>query len=231
MRRPVDLGALDAWAGLSVLLVTSDSQEDARARLGVKASDPQVARVSRGPGTVTVLGARDAKAIDLLYRMGPERLGLGAFDVAVVDTPPVVQGGHLPGVTLVATVDGTDAARNLITLLRGTPPNTDVILVKVHRMDPEEWARDALAIEKASGGSMRYLANPLPKAGPVSAAHDEGRSVWTLPRRGCTLEFLSGVDILASLLWEKVSPKKPWLAMPSAGASSIHVQGWDDDEA
>lgn len=220
-----------AFAGLSVLLVTSDSQEDARARLGVRASDPQVARVTRGPGTVTVIGARDEKAIDILYRPGLEKLGLGRFDVAVVDTPPAVKGGALPGVLMVATVDGTDAARNLITMLRSTPQNTEIVLVKVHREDVDQWGSNAAAIEEASGRSMLYLPTPLPKAAPVSAAHDDGRSVWSLPRRGCTLEFLSGVDGLASMIWAKVSPKKSWPEMPSPGAASIHVAGWDDDEA
>jgi len=47
-----------------------------------------------------VAGIRGAKAIDLLYRVGTEPLGLGSFDVAVLDTPPEVQGGSLPGVVL-----------------------------------------------------------------------------------------------------------------------------------
>lgn len=220
-----------ALAGLKVLLVTCDKQEDARSRLGVKASDPQVSRVACGTGSVTVLGARDSKAVELLYRLGPERLGFGAFDIAVVDTPPVEQGGSLPGVLLIATVDGTDAARNLITMLRGTPSNTDVVLVKVNRKDLDEWAQDVAAIQKAAGRSMQYLADPLPKATPVKEAHDNGRSVWALPRRGCTLEFLSGVDTLAQVAWGRITPKRPWPPMPPPGAASVYVPGWDDDEA
>ena len=85
-----------AWAGLRVLLLTCDSQEDARHRLGVKATDPLVARRSYGSeGSVTVVGLRGSKAIDLLYRLGPDQLGVGSFDLAVVDTPPEVQGGSL----------------------------------------------------------------------------------------------------------------------------------------
>jgi hypothetical protein len=48
-------------------------------------------------GSVTIAGIHGAKAIDLLYRLVPEKLGIGSFDLAVVDTPPEVQGGSLPG--------------------------------------------------------------------------------------------------------------------------------------
>jgi len=112
-----------AWAGLQILLLTCDSQEDARARLGVQPAEPQLARRPYGQGSVTVAGMRGTKAIDLLYRLGPEHLGLGKFDGAVLDTPPEVQGGSLPGVLLITPLDGVDAARNLITMLGRTPPN------------------------------------------------------------------------------------------------------------
>ena len=139
-----------AWAGLRVLLVTCDDQEDARSRLGVTASDPQVARRERGEGSITVLGARDNKAIDLLYRRGPEKLGLGTYDLAVVDTPPQIKGGTLPGVLLIATVDGTDAARNLVSMLKQTPPSSRIVLVKVKRDDPDAWKQNADAIGTAA---------------------------------------------------------------------------------
>lgn len=219
-----------AWAGIKALLITSDTQEDARSRLGLKASDPQIARLERGKGTLTVLGARDSVAIDLLYRSGPERLGLGHVDVAVVDTPPTLQGGRLPGVLLVTPIDGTDAARNLVSMLQGTPSNSDIILAKIHRMDPAQWAQDALAIEQASGRSLQFLSKPLPRAAPVERAHNEGRSVWTLPRRGCTWEFLDAVDTLASSLWARALPKQPWPAMPPLKATA-YVPGWDDADA
>jgi cellulose biosynthesis protein BcsQ len=64
-----------AWAGLHVLLLTSDAQHDARFRLGVKPSDPQTARVVRGKGSVTVRGVRPSKAVELLYGPGPGELG------------------------------------------------------------------------------------------------------------------------------------------------------------
>ena len=152
-----------AWAGLRVLLVTCDDQEDARSRLGVTASDPQVARQARGEGSITVLGARDNKAIDLLYRRGPEKLGLGTYDLAVVDTPPQIKGGTLPGVLLIATVDGTDAARNLISMLKQTPKSSKIVLVKVKRDDPDAWAQNADAIGTAAKRDVTWLPSTLPQ--------------------------------------------------------------------
>lgn len=219
-----------ALAGAKVLLITNDTQEDARTRLGIKADAPQVARVTRGSGTITILGAQGSVAIELLYRSGPARI-LGAdaaIDMVVVDTPPALQSGHLPGVIMVTPIDGTDAAKNVVTMLPSTPENTDVILVKIHRSTPKEWAHNVKAIESASKRSVRYLGAPLPKATPVFAAHDDSRSVWTLPRRGCTLEFLQGIDILAEILWTKAFPKTPWPPLPPLKAD-IYIDGWEND--
>lgn len=128
-----------AWSGLRVLLLTSDSQENAGHRLGVQSAEALVARRTYGPeGNVTVAGMGGTKAVDLLYRMGPERLGLGSFDLAVVDTPPEVHGGSLPGVLLLPPADGTDAARNHTTMLQRTPDNTDIMLIRVEREDRED---------------------------------------------------------------------------------------------
>ncbi len=220
-----------AWAGLRVLLLTCDSQEDARHRLGVQASDPLVARRSYGPdGSVTVLGIRGTKAVDLLYRIGPDRLGLGSFDLAVVDTPPEVQGGSLPGVLLFTPVDGTDAARNLLTMLQRTPANTDIMLIRVGREDRDDWAQNAATIERALGRDLQYLDDPLPRTKRIKQAHDAGRSVWALPRSGVTHDFLSGVDTLAQMAWERCNPRRAWPSMPSASAAATYVPGWDDDE-
>ena len=52
-----------AWAGLHVLLITSDRQEDARSRLGIKPSEPMIARREYDRGSVTVLAARQDQAI------------------------------------------------------------------------------------------------------------------------------------------------------------------------
>ena len=220
-----------AWAGLRVLLLTCDSQEDARHRLGVSSSDPVVARRGYGPdGSITVIGIRGEKAIDLLYRIGPDRLGIGTFDLAVVDTPPEIHGGKLPGVLLVTPVDGTDAARNLLTMLSSTPSNTDIVLVRIGRDDPEDWVHNAMAIERALGRSVNFLAEPLPRSRRIKQAHDAGQSVWTLPRSGATLDFLSSIEALAQCAWLRVHPNGSWSTMPPPSASGPYVPGWDRDE-
>ena len=219
-----------AWAGLRVLVLTCDSQEDARARLGVKPSEPQVAHRTYGQGCVMVAGIRGSKAIDVLYRLGTERLGIGTFDVVVLDTPPEVQGGSLPGVLLVTPLDGVDAARNLLTMLRRTPGNTEILLVRVGRADPEEWAQNVEGIEVALGRNVTYLPEPLPRTKRIKEAHDEGRSVWTLRRTGPTLAFLSGIDSLAQTMWTRLYPRRPWPDLPPAAASARYVRGWDDED-
>jgi hypothetical protein len=220
-----------AWAGLRVLLLTCDSQEDARHRLGVKSSDSLIARRGYGQdGSVVVAGIRGTKAVDLLYRVGPDKLGLGAFDVAIVDTPPEVHGGSLPGVLLVTPIDGTDAARNLLTMLHRTPPNTNIILVRFGQDASEDWTQNASAIERALGRDLEYLEESLPKSHRIKAAHDEGRSVWTLPRTGTTLAFLCGVDSLAQMAWTRIHPRRAWPEMPPASDSAPYVPGWDDAE-
>ena len=218
-----------AWAGLRVLLLTCDSQEDARHRLGVHASDSLMARRSYGPeGSVMVIGIRGSKAVDLLYRIGPARLG--SFDIAVVDTPPEVQGGSLPGVLLLTPVDGTDAARNLLTMLGRTPGNTDIMLIRVGREDRDDWAQNAATIERVLGRDLQFLEDPLPISRLIKQAHDAGRSVWALPRSGVTLEYLSSVDTLAQTAWERVHPHRPWPSMPSQSTAAAYVPGWDDAE-
>ena len=218
-----------AWAGLQVLLLTCDSQEDARARLGVRPSEPLMARRAYGQGCITVAGIRGAKAIDLLYRVGAEPLGLGSFDVAVLDTPPEVQGGSLPGVVLVTPLDGVDAARNLVLMLRRTPPNTDIILIRFGRADPEQWAHNAEALGDALGRHLDYLEEPLPKSSLIAEAHNEGKSVWTLRRTGPTLNFLTGINTLAEMVWLRFLPRRPWPTQLPAAPSTAYVPGWDDE--
>jgi cellulose biosynthesis protein BcsQ len=218
-----------AWAGLNILLLTCDSQEDARARLGVQPAEPLIARRAYGPGSVTVMGIRGTKAIDLLYRLGTEHLGFGSFDGAVLDTPPEVQGGSLPGVLLITPLDGVDAARNLITMLGRTPPNSEVILVRVGRADAADWAQNAEAISDALERSLEFLPTPLPKSALVEQAHNLGRSVWTLQRSGSTLAFLQGVNSLAQMVWERFTPRRPWPAQLPPVPSAAYVPGWDDE--
>jgi hypothetical protein len=218
-----------AWADLQVLLLTSDAQHDARFRLGVSPSDPQIARVVRGNGSITVRGVRPSKAVDLLY--GPGRGALGEFQVVVVDTAPVEAAGALPGVLLVAPIDGTDAARNLISMLRGTPKSSEVILVKYHHLDKKSWKKVVEAIAKASGvKDLRYVSDPVPPARPIRDAHDDGVSVWDLPRRGNTGLFLGAVETISSHAWQRVFSETALPNMPRRQASDAYVQGWSDDE-
>jgi hypothetical protein len=176
-----------AFAGLDALYLVTDDQLDARRRLGISEADPDVARVQRGPGTVTVVGLAGPHATDVLYRSGPTRLG--RFDTIVVDTPPVKKGGCLPGVLLLAPFDGDDASANLIRMLRATPANTEIVLVRIDRVSKAEWAHDAAIIGDASNRPepLSYLPDPLPRTAEVRDALNRGRSVWTLPRRGATL--------------------------------------------
>ena len=220
-----------AFAGLRVLLMTCDTQEDARYRLGVTRSEGAIATRHYGSGTVSVAGVRGEKVIDVLYRKGPDRMGLGSYDMAVLDTPPEVQGGSLPGVLLVATVDGADAARNLITMLKRTPSNSDVILVRLGREDADDWKQNVGVMEQVLQRSLDFFPEPLLKTKRIKEAHNSGESVWTLPRTGrSTVTFLSAVETFAQMAWQRARPHYPWPAPPAASPLAPYVSGWDDDE-
>ncbi len=220
-----------AFAGLRVLLMTCDTQEDARYRLGVTRSEGAIATRQYGSGTVSVTGVRGEKVIDVLYRKGPERMGLGSYDMAVLDTPPEVQGGSLPGVLLVATVDGADAARNIVTMLKRTPSNSDIIMVRLGREDPDDWKQNVNVMEEVLQRSLDLFPEPLLKTRSIKEAHNSGESVWTLPRTGrSTVTFLSAIETFARMAWERARPHYPWPAPPAASPRSPYVSGWDDDE-
>jgi hypothetical protein len=217
-----------AFAGLDILYLVTDDQLDARRRLGISESDPDVARVQRGAGSITVVGLAGAHAVDVLYRSGPGRFG--KFDAIIVDTPPVKKGGCLPGVLLIAPTDGDDASANLIRMLRATPSNTDVVLVRIDAVPRKEWERDATTIHDASnhaGGS--YLPGPLPRTAEVREALNRGQSVWTLPRRGPTREFLQGLESLAGVAWARTRGDSTLPPLVANAASAVHIRGWDDD--
>ncbi len=218
-----------AFAGLAVLYLVTDDQLDARRRLGISESDPDVARVQRGPGSITVVGLAGAHAVDVLYRSGPGRFG--RFDAAVVDTPPVKKGGCLPGVLLIAPTDGDDASANLIRMLRATPANTEIVLVRIEAVPKREWAHDAATIHDASNhtGALSFLSDPLPRTDEVREALNRGQSVWTLARRGHTREFLQGIESLAGVAWEHIRPGTPLPPLTATAASAVHIRGWDDD--
>ena len=220
-----------AFAGLRVLLMTCDTQEDARYRLGVSRSEGALATRHYGAGTVTVAGIRGEKVIDVLYRKGPERMGLGSFDVAVLDTPPEVQGGSLPGVLLVATVDGADAARNVLTMLHRTPSNSEIVLVRLGREDPDTWKQNVSVMEDILKRSLDFFPEPLLKTKRIKEAHNDGESVWTLPRTGrSTVTFLSAIETFARMTLERARPNHSWPAPPAPSSRAPYVSGWDDDE-
>ncbi|GDX83010.1 hypothetical protein LBMAG42_48210 [Deltaproteobacteria bacterium] len=218
-----------SFAGLDVLYLVTDDQLDARRRLGISEADPDVARIQRGSGSITVVGLAGAYAVDLLYRSGPSRFG--RFDAIVVDTPPVKKGGCLPGVLLLAPTDGDDASANLIRMLRATPANTEIVLVRIDAVPKEEWTHDAAVIHDASNheGALSYLSNPLPRTDEVREALNRGRSVWTLARRGQTREFLQGLESLAGVAWARIRPDSTLPPLAAAGNSGVHIRGWDDD--
>jgi hypothetical protein len=218
-----------AFAGLDVLYLVTDDQLDARRRLGISESDPDVARVQRGPGSITVVGLAGAHAVDVLYRSGPGRFG--RFEAVVVDTPPVKKGGCLPGVLLIAPTDGDDASANLIRMLRATPASTDVVLVRIDAVPQQEWAHDAAVIHGASDhtGGFSYLPSPLPRTADVREALNRGQSVWTLARRGATREFLQGIESLAGVAWGRIRPDSALPPLTANAASAVHIRGWDDD--
>ena len=218
-----------AFAGLDVLYLVTDDQLDARRRLGISESDPDVARVQRGPGSITVVGLAGAHAVDVLYRSGPGRFG--RFDAVVVDTPPVKKGGCLPGVLLIAPTDGDDASANLIRMLRATPANTEIVLVRIDSVPKQEWLHDASIINEASNhtGVLSYLTDPLPRTAEVREALNRGQSVWTLARRGATREFVQGLESLAGVAWARARPDTALLPLGTAAASAVHIRGWDDD--
>ncbi len=218
-----------AWAGLQVLFITSDRQEDARSRFGIMPSEPMIARREYDHGSVTVLAARQDQAIELLYNKGPARLGIGTYDIAIVDTPPEEYGGSLPGVFLVAITDGTDASRNLLTTLKNTPENTEIMLMRVHRIPVDEWAQEVEVLERLTKRSLNFLDESLPRADAVKEACDKGRSVWSIPRRKPAIDFLNGVDTLAHHAWHRIGRPEQWPPMPPPGSTPLYVPGWSRD--
>lgn len=215
-----------AWAGLRVLLLTCDPQEDARHRMR-KGATGQIIRESYGPGSVTLVSAKGSISIEIVFRKGPDRLGMGAFDIAIMDTPPMEEGGSLPGVFLVVPIDWEDAVRNAITMLQKTPPNTQITLVRVSDDDRDLWDEDVRTIFEVMEREVGFLETPLPADDAVKWAHKEGRSVWTLERRGKTRVFLSALEALTRLAWEHYFPGRSWSMMPVLAEQSLFFEGWD----
>jgi len=215
-----------AWGGLRVLLVTADKQRDAHRRLGLRRSG-EVVRC--GEGSVTVIGASPVKTIDLLYRGDASKYG--AFDVVVVDTLPSPKAAKLPGVHLVVPIDGRDAMTNAAAMLQEAvalagPP----VLLRVKRSTAETWEKWVHLIERAAGGDVEYIPDPVPESSAVYDAHNAGQSPWSLPRRGSTQAFLSAVRTVVLPVWRRARPGRALPRVP-APERQVYVPGWDDDEA
>ncbi|KAA0240724.1 hypothetical protein EDM76_01715 [bacterium] len=221
-----------ALAGLNVLLLSADPQRDARQRMGVS---PRAAthapRLQVGAGTVTVIAAERAHLMNVLYEYGPEAMNLGSYHAAVVDMPPIQEGGWLPGTYLVVPLVDQNAILNATTMLSNSPPTTEVLLVRVKDKDEAGWRKRALALEKATDRTLDWLPAPIPASEKIAEAHASGQSVWSLARRQNTLAFLEAIEEISAHFWARLFGQEQ--EMPPAprydGPIPIRVPGWSDD--
>jgi hypothetical protein len=114
-------------------------------------------------------------------------------------------------------------------MLARTPESSDVVLVRVGREDPAQWAHNVEAIEQAVGRSVQHLAEPVPRSPRIAEAHNGGLSVWTLPRRGRSLHFLAAVEVLAKVAWSRIPSRGVWPDPPQPATAGVYVSGWDDE--
>ncbi len=226
----VSLAERLAFAGLRVGLLATDPQQDARARLGVPPAAPDVVELARGSGAVVAVGLDGPQAADLLYRR-PDRLG--RLDLAVVDTAPSRRGMRLPGTLVVVPVFDTDSTRNNVAALLEAPPSCRVILVRTGARTPRaDWSDEVHAVAEALDRMIpvQFVTDALPPSPAIAGAHAEGRSVWSLPRRGAVKEYLEGVEVLADAAWRHADAREPLPPPPRSGAVEVFIPGWDDDE-
>jgi hypothetical protein len=222
----VSLAERLALAGLRVGLLATDPQQDARARLGVRPSDPDIAHVERGDGVVVSVGLSASQAADLLYR-NPGRLG--PLDLAVVDTAPSRRGMLLPGTLVVVPVFDADSTRNNVAALLAAPANCRIALVKTgSKLSASVWSREVEVISEAIGRDVQFVPHSLMAHASVAEAHAQGRSVWTLPRRGAVRSYVEGVDALAEAAWRHAGGQGPMPELPESGADEAFIPGWDD---
>ena len=119
-----------------VLLLTCDSQEDARHRLGCRRLDPAVARRGYGPdGSITVIGIRGEKAIDCCIE-SDRPAGNRDFDPRSSTRRRRSTVASCPVCYYCRPSMAPTRARNLLTMLSSTPSNTDIVLVRIGRDDP-----------------------------------------------------------------------------------------------
>jgi len=215
-----------ALAGLRVGLLATDAQQDARARLGVQPSDPEVVRVQRGEGVVVAVGLSGPQAADVLYR-NPARLG--SLDLVVVDTAPSRRGMRLPGTLVVVPVFDADSARNNVAALLAAPANCRIVLVKTgSKLSASAWRREVDVIAEAVDRPMQYVPRTLRAHSSIAEAHAEGRSVWTLARRGAVESYLEGVEVLAEAAWRHAGGAGSIPEPPRSGSGEAFIPGWDD---
>lgn len=224
----VSLAERLAFAGLRVGLLATDSQQDARARLGVRPADPDPARVPRGGGIVVCAGLAGPRAADVLYRH-PDRLGT-PLDFAVVDTAPSRRGMRLPGTLVVVPVFDADSARNNVAALLDAPGNCRVVLIKTGaKIAAAEWSDEADVIARALGRSdVQFVTSPLGASPAIAEAHAAGRTVWSIPRRGAAKAYLEGIEVLAVAAWRHAGRADPLPPPPPSGAVEAFIPGWDD---
>ncbi|MFH1475376.1 MAG: hypothetical protein ABIG85_05900 [Chloroflexota bacterium] len=222
----VSLAERLALAGLRVGLLATDSQQDARARLGVRPADPDPARVQRGEGVVVCAGLAGPKAADVLYRH-PDRLG--TIDLAVVDTAPSRRGMRLPGTLVIVPVFDADSTRNNVAALLAAPDTCRIVLIKTGaKLSLDDWRCEVEVIEKALGRDVEFATDPLPSASAIAEAHAAGRSVWSIPRRGAVRAYLEGIEVLAGAAWQFAGTSRPLPPTPPSGAVEAFIPGWDD---
>ncbi len=220
-----------AMAGLQVLLVTCDKQEDARFRLGLKASDGKYPCRAYGSGAITVRSAMHSRVLDLLYTQpGPQVVVKGKarlFDVAVVDMPAGMEGGRMAGVTTVVPVDCVDAARNAAAMLSEAPASSQIMVVgtrfspdqEIHaRMD--RWRSFKRVIAAVAPRRCLSLSHPLVDTLDIQQANDLPASIYSLPRSGDNLRYLQGVD---TILIEWLHRAKTGFTLPLLeGRAGVH---------
>ena len=66
---------------------------------------------------------------------------------------------------------------------------------------------------------------PLPRTDELREALNRGQSVWTLPRRGRTREFIQGVESLAGAACARIRPDTTLPPLAAAAASAVHMAG------
>ncbi len=84
------------------------------------------------------------------------------------------------------------------------------------------------AIAEAVDRPLQYVPKTLRAHPSIAGAHGEGRSVWTLPRRGAVKSYLEGVEVLAEAAWRHAGREGPLPDLPDSDEDEVFIPGWDD---